>query len=146
MTSWMSSVEALERLTVIYLLRRGELERVGTEDSGMVRPDSFHEDEVGDGEFIRSSVRPLADEHVKAARQDLWMLGEQGRAIERYMLTRMTEDHSRRAGKARGLKYYRDRDVDITIEHVLPQNKQSDAAKPFSSVGRSKTTSISSAT
>jgi hypothetical protein len=127
---------SLERLTVIFLLAGvswNELERKIPEWSGRIRSTKT---KSGMETFIRSSIRPLADEHVKSARQDMWMLGEQGRAIERYVLTRMTEAIQVKAGKARGLKYYTDRDVDITIEHVLPQNKESDAAKPFASVSR----------
>lgn len=128
--------EALERLIVIYLLASvswNELERKIPEWSGRIRSTKT---KSAMEKFIRTSVRPHADEHVTVARQDLRMLGEQGRAIERYVLTRMTEAIQVKAGRPHGLKYYRDRDVDITIEHVLPQNKDSDAAQPFASADR----------
>lgn len=128
--------DALERLIVVYMLAAvswNELESKIPEWSARIRATSTVADMT---KFVDENVRPHADRHVETARDDLRRLGEQGQAIQRYVLTRMTEFIERKAGHGRGLQFYRDKDVDITIEHVLPQNKYSVAAEPFKSVPR----------
>lgn len=129
-------VKGLERLIVIYMLAGvswNELESKIPEWSTRIRAIGTVS---GMTNFVDDSVRPHADHHLGSATLDLRMLGEQSEAIQRYVLSRMTEFIENKAGHGRGLKFYRDKDVDITIEHVLPQNKESDAAKPFGSVKR----------
>jgi len=128
--------EALERLIVIFLLAGvswNELESKIPEWASRIRVTTTV---PGMKRFVNAHVRPHADQHVESARNDLWRLGEQGYAIQRYVLVRMTEHIETQAGSSRGLQFFRDRDVDITIEHVLPQNKESDAAIPFASERR----------